>query len=233
MGNVLNPENEVKGVTTRRGKMTFEATPSKAINETGINKNEPPKFNQDVQEKPHDVGVENKSSSIPERTSQPLLKFKFNDDEPWYVDFVNYIVGNVIPPNWTFEKRKRWVARSETLKILARCHSGLTGGYHGARITENKVYESEFYWSSVFKDGNDDKDFKVGDKVLLYNSRLKMYPRKLKSKWSGSNIVKTVYSYGDVEIINRNEFRFKVNGQRLKKYYEARTLYNLSGEMEN
>ncbi|GKF30580.1 hypothetical protein Tco_0100378 [Tanacetum coccineum] len=57
-----------------------------------------------------------------------------------------------------------------------------------------------------------DKDFKVGDKVVLYNSRLKMYPGKLKSKWSGPNIVKMVYPYGAVEIIDKNEFNFKVNG---------------------
>ncbi|GKF14062.1 hypothetical protein Tco_0055524, partial [Tanacetum coccineum] len=38
--------------------MTPEATRSKEINETGINKNEPPRFEQDVQEKPHDDGVE-------------------------------------------------------------------------------------------------------------------------------------------------------------------------------
>ncbi|GKA48158.1 reverse transcriptase domain-containing protein [Tanacetum coccineum] len=64
-----------------------------------------------------------------------------------------------------------------------------------------------------------DKDFKVGDKVLLYNSCLKMYPGKLKSKWSGPNIVKRVYPYRAVEITNRDRFSFKVNGQRLKKYY--------------
>ncbi|GJX73733.1 hypothetical protein Tco_0312328 [Tanacetum coccineum] len=28
-----------------------------------------------------------------------LLKSKFNDDEPWYADFINYIVGKVVPPN--------------------------------------------------------------------------------------------------------------------------------------
>ncbi|GKA21498.1 hypothetical protein Tco_0701487, partial [Tanacetum coccineum] len=39
-----------------------------------INKNKPPRFEQDVQEKPHDDGVENKSSSIPERTTQPLTQ---------------------------------------------------------------------------------------------------------------------------------------------------------------
>ncbi|GJW10618.1 reverse transcriptase domain-containing protein, partial [Tanacetum coccineum] len=74
MSNVLIPKNEVKGVTTRGGKMTSEATHSKKINETGINKNEPPRFEQDVQEKPHDDCVENKSSSIRERTTQPLVK---------------------------------------------------------------------------------------------------------------------------------------------------------------
>ncbi|GKC16296.1 hypothetical protein Tco_1013078 [Tanacetum coccineum] len=54
--------------------MTSEASHSKKFNETGFNKNEPPKFEQDVQENPHDDGVENKSSSIRERTTQPLVK---------------------------------------------------------------------------------------------------------------------------------------------------------------
>ncbi|GJY56917.1 reverse transcriptase domain-containing protein [Tanacetum coccineum] len=64
-----------------------------------------------------------------------------------------------------------------------------------------------------------DKYFKVGDKVLLYNSRLKIYPGKLKSKWSGPNIVKTVYPHRAIDITDRDGFSFKVNGQRLKKYY--------------
>ncbi|GKF43038.1 hypothetical protein Tco_0126380, partial [Tanacetum coccineum] len=63
------------------------------------------------------------------------------------------------------------------------------------------------------------KDFKVCDKVLLYNSCLKMYPVKLKLKWSGPNIVKTVYPHRAIEITDRDGFSFKVNGQRLKKYY--------------
>ncbi|GKB96805.1 hypothetical protein Tco_0982942, partial [Tanacetum coccineum] len=52
--------------------MTSEATRSKDINETGINKNEPPRFEQDVQEKPHDDDVENKSLSILEKAAHPL-----------------------------------------------------------------------------------------------------------------------------------------------------------------
>ncbi|GJV74154.1 reverse transcriptase domain-containing protein [Tanacetum coccineum] len=301
-------------------------------------------------------------------------KSKFNNDDPWYADFVNYIVGKVVPPNWTFEKRKRFfsqvktyfweepyavklcadnimrrcVAGSETLEILAHCHSGPTNGHHSANVTAKKVYESGFYWPSIFKDANEgnkyilvavdyvskwveaqalptndaravvkflrklfarfgvpkalisdrgthfcnsqlekalqrygvthklstayhpqsngkikvtnraikrilersvgynpkaglrdgayentriykeqtkkwhdsrlrgDKDFKIGDKVLLYNSRLKMYPGKLKSKWSGPNVVKTVYPHGAIEITDRDGVSY---GQRLKKYY--------------
>nr|GEU91407.1 hypothetical protein [Tanacetum cinerariifolium] len=66
-----------------------------------------------------------------------------------------------------------------------------------------------------------DKDFKVGHKVLLFNSRLRMHPGKLKSKWYGPNVVKTVYPYGAMEITDKNMFSFKVNGQRLKKFYSV------------
>ncbi|GJX41550.1 reverse transcriptase domain-containing protein [Tanacetum coccineum] len=50
---------------------------------------------------------------------------------------------------------RRCVAGSETLKILAHCHSGPTGGHHSANVTAKKVYESGFYWPSVFKDVNE------------------------------------------------------------------------------
>ncbi|GJS60314.1 putative RNA-directed DNA polymerase [Tanacetum coccineum] len=87
------------------------------------------------------------------------------------------------------------------------------GAYENTRIYKERTKK----WHDSRLRG--DKDFKVGDKVLLYNSRLKMYPGKLKSKWSGPNIVKTVYPHGAIEITNKDGFSFKVNGQRLKKYY--------------
>nr|GEU96418.1 reverse transcriptase domain-containing protein [Tanacetum cinerariifolium] len=68
-----------------------------------------------------------------------------------------------------------------------------------------------------------DKNFKVGDKVLLFNFRFKMHLGKLKSRWYGPNLVKTVHSYGTIEIIDRNIISFKVNGQRLKKYHDDHT----------
>ncbi|GJV66298.1 putative nucleotidyltransferase, ribonuclease H [Tanacetum coccineum] len=50
---------------------------------------------------------------------------------------------------------RRCVAGNEILEILAHCHSGPTGGHHSASITRRKVYESGFYWPSIFKDAKD------------------------------------------------------------------------------
>ncbi|CAN1140869.1 hypothetical protein LINPERPRIM_LOCUS25107, partial [Linum perenne] len=44
------------------------------------------------------------------------------------------------------------------------------------------------------------KDFRVGDQVLLYNSRLKLFPGKLRSRWSGPFTVTQVFPYGTIEV---------------------------------
>ncbi|GJV79042.1 putative nucleotidyltransferase, ribonuclease H [Tanacetum coccineum] len=110
-----------------------------------------------------------------------MLKSKLNNSEPWYADYINYIVGKVVPIKWSAKRIKRFysqvknyfwdepyvfrlcidnvmrrcVVGSEILEILAHCHSGPTGGHHSASITGRKVYESGFFWPSIFKDVKD------------------------------------------------------------------------------
>ncbi|KAL4296095.1 hypothetical protein GQ457_12G015380 [Hibiscus cannabinus] len=61
--------------------------------------------------------------------------------------------------------------------------------------------------------------FAEGQQVLLYNSRLRLFPGKLKSRWSGQFIVHKVYPHGAVDLKATNsDVIFKVNGQRLKIY---------------
>ena len=63
------------------------------------------------------------------------------------------------------------------------------------------------------------KTFELNQKVLLYSSRLHMFPVKLRSRWTGPFVVKVVYPYGVVEIENpKNGKSFKVNVQRLKPF---------------
>jgi hypothetical protein len=65
------------------------------------------------------------------------------------------------------------------------------------------------------------KEFKEGDKVVLYNSRFKTFGKgKLQSKWDGPYVVHSVLSNGAVTIMDVNGDQFMVNGQRLKVYYE-------------
>ena len=63
------------------------------------------------------------------------------------------------------------------------------------------------------------KNFKQGDQVLLYDSKLHLFPGKLKSRWTGPFIVHQVCLIGSVDLLNSKDSRvFKVNGKRLKPY---------------
>nr|GEZ42790.1 reverse transcriptase domain-containing protein [Tanacetum cinerariifolium] len=59
----------------------------------------------------------------------------------------------------------------------------------------------------------------IGDRVLLFNSRLKIFSGKLKSRWSGPFTISQVYPYGTVELSQPDGPNFKVNGHRLKHYF--------------
>ncbi|XP_073139095.1 uncharacterized protein [Henckelia pumila] len=62
------------------------------------------------------------------------------------------------------------------------------------------------------------RDFKEGDAVLLFNSRLRLFPGKLKSRWSGPYKITRVYPSGAIEIKDARNESFMVNAQRLKHY---------------
>ncbi|XP_062118603.1 uncharacterized protein LOC133832249 [Humulus lupulus] len=62
--------------------------------------------------------------------------------------------------------------------------------------------------------------FEKGQKVLLFNSHLKLFPGELKPRCSGPFTVVKVYPFGVVEVREDQSGReFKVNGKRLKYYW--------------
>ena len=90
----------------------------------------------------------------------------------------------------------------------------------------NKAYDIAIIYKDKAKKWHDQKimikEFKVGELVLLYNSRLKLFPGKLKSRWSGPYTVVAVTSFGAVTLKTNSRDEFKVNGQRLKHYLGGR-----------
>ena len=64
----------------------------------------------------------------------------------------------------------------------------------------------------------------VGDKVLLFNTRLKLFLGKHKSRWTGPYEITKVYPFGAVEITHSDKGTFKGNGQRLKMYIDGSVL---------
>ena len=69
------------------------------------------------------------------------------------------------------------------------------------------------------------KNFKTGGQVLLYDSKLHLFPGKLKSRWTGPFIVQQAHLNGSVDLLNPNDDRvIKVNGQRVKPYVVQQTV---------
>nr|GEW49881.1 reverse transcriptase domain-containing protein [Tanacetum cinerariifolium] len=123
----------------------------------------------------------------------------------------------------------------EAFEILKACHEGPTGGHHGDNLTAKKTagdhrklqldelselrdqaYENSVIYKERTKKLHDSKIknriFNVGDQVLLFNSRLKIFSEKLKTRWSGPFTISQVFLYGTIELSQPNGPNFKVNG---------------------
>ncbi|XP_016168787.1 uncharacterized protein LOC107611365 [Arachis ipaensis] len=71
------------------------------------------------------------------------------------------------------------------------------------------------------------REFRVGDQVLLYNSRLRLMPDKLRSRWDGPYVVEKVEPYGVIHLSHPSSPTFfKVNGHRLKLYHGVKDKNN-------
>ena len=99
---------------------------------------------------------------------------------PWYANIVNYLVAGVIPEDWDYSLRKKFlkevkfyfydepelfklgtddifrrsVPEEEQVKVLNACHSSPCGGHYASRITAFKILNAGFFWPTLFADAN-------------------------------------------------------------------------------
>ncbi|XP_014521755.1 uncharacterized protein LOC106778323 [Vigna radiata var. radiata] len=101
----------------------------------------------------------------------------------WALKFLNF------DPHETQSKRRNQLLELEEMRLHA---------YDSSKSYKEKV---KFYHDrKLIK-----RVFSPGKQVVLFNSRLKLFPGKLKSKWSRPFVIKRVYPNGAVELENPND----------------------------
>nr|GEZ59449.1 reverse transcriptase domain-containing protein [Tanacetum cinerariifolium] len=86
-------------------------------------------------EKPYENVLDSKeiSETFPLETLSTVT-FRGDSSASWFADFANYHAA---------------------LDILEACHNGPTGGHHGANLTAKKVFDSGFFWPTIYKDAHE------------------------------------------------------------------------------
>nr|GEV84826.1 reverse transcriptase domain-containing protein [Tanacetum cinerariifolium] len=113
---------------------------------------------------------------------------------------------------------------------LKHCNFDLktTGDHQKVQLNElnelrDQAYENSLIYKEKTKKIHDskikDRVFNVGDRVFLFNSHLKIFSGKLKTRWTRPFIVAHVFPYGTVELSQTDGPNFKVNDHRLKHYF--------------
>nr|GEX92515.1 DNA-directed DNA polymerase [Tanacetum cinerariifolium] len=87
----------------------------------------------------------------------------------------------------------------------------------------DQAYENSLIYKEKVKKLHDsnikNRIFNVGDQVLLFNSRLKIFSGKLKTRWFDPFTITEVYPYGTAKLSHVYGSNFKVNCHLLKQYY--------------
>ena len=104
------------------------------------------------------------------------------------------------------------LAGEKRLLDLRRLDEWRSEAYENSRLFKEKV--KRWHDRIILK-----REFHVGEKVLLYRSRLRFFAGKLLSKWEGPFVIKEVYRSGAIKISSlKDDTTQVVNGQRLKHY---------------
>ncbi|RDX83816.1 putative mitochondrial protein, partial [Mucuna pruriens] len=104
------------------------------------------------------------------------------------------------------EQRKFQLQELDELRLEA---------YENSRIYKQKI--KRFHDQQILR-----KEFRVGQKVLLFNSRLKLIAGKLRSRWDGPFVITNVFPHGAVQLKDEHSnSTFQVNGHQIKPFHEG------------
>nr|GEY69256.1 reverse transcriptase domain-containing protein [Tanacetum cinerariifolium] len=117
---------------------------------------------------------------------------------------------------WAFRTAFKTPIGCTPYKLVYRkaCHLPIKLGHKACWALKHCIYDL-----LTTGDHHQDRVFNVGDRVLLFKSRLKIFSGKLKTRWTGPFTITQVFPYGTVELSQTDGPNFKVNGHILKHYF--------------
>jgi hypothetical protein len=106
------------------------------------------------------------------------MRYRINRSDPWYANIINFMVAGYVPPRedkrkLIYESRhhiwdepylfrvcsdgllRRCVPAEDGFKIIERCHSSPYGGHYEAFRTHAKIWQSGFFWLTMYEDTKD------------------------------------------------------------------------------
>ncbi|GKF16657.1 hypothetical protein Tco_0061575, partial [Tanacetum coccineum] len=103
-------------------------------------------------ENPHQDVLENKeiTKTFPLETLC-MVTSRSDSSTPWFADIDDPYLFRI----GVDQVIRRCVFGQEAVYILTACHNGPTGGHHGANYTAKKVFDSGFYWPTIYQDAHD------------------------------------------------------------------------------
>ncbi|GJR66862.1 reverse transcriptase domain-containing protein [Tanacetum coccineum] len=133
-------------------------------------------------ENPHQGDLEKKeiTETFPLKTLG-MISFHGDSNTPWFADIANYHAGNFVVKGMSSQQKKKFfkdvkhyfwddpylfkicadqvirrcIHGQEAVDILTACHNGPTGGHYGANYTAKIVFDSGFYWLTIYRDAHD------------------------------------------------------------------------------
>ncbi|GJT05261.1 reverse transcriptase domain-containing protein [Tanacetum coccineum] len=150
-------------------------------------------------ENPHQSDLEKKeiTKTFPLETLR-VLTFRVDSNTPWFADITNYHAENFIVKGMSSQQKKKFfkdvkhyfwddpylfricvdqvirrcVYGQESIDILTACHNGPTRGHHCANYTSKKVFDSGFYWPTIYGDAHDLVTRTVGENRASWIDKL-------------------------------------------------------------